>query len=98
VVIEVSEHKVDTRQFDLKSSAKIPLKSVSVDPPDPDIVGELHGRVLADDAEAVVHEVARLHLVGDLRETQSSLQFFVRRQVKNVVLGEAGNVQRLVLV
>ena len=54
--------------------------------------------MLADDAETIVDEVACLHLVCYLRNTQWCLQLFIGRQIKNVVLGETWNVQCLVLV
>jgi len=54
--------------------------------------------VLGDDSEAVVDEIARLHFIRYFRDTQRTLEFFVRRQIENVIFGKAWNIERLVLV
>jgi len=60
VIVQVREHQVDSWQVDLKPSSQVPLKPVPIDPPDPDVVGELHRCVLADDSKTVADEVVGL--------------------------------------
>lgn len=98
VIIQITEHQVDSWQFHLESSTLVPLKQIAIDTPDPHVVREFDSCVFANNTETIVDKVASFHLVHYLRDTQWCLQLFKRWQIQNVVLCETWNVQCLILV